>query len=272
MRRLRKARRRRFAMRWREIQAGFAKAVRNPGEAVPEAVSHSTGGQAAAKRFSVYRNNHALSLIDALASRFSVVERMVGPQFFQGMARSYVQEHIPRSPVLTDYGSAFPEFVDAFPAAGRLPFLGDTARLEWFIGEAYHAADAAPMPLTGLAELPESALTSRALPCHPSLRLLKSRWPVFTLWRAHQDDQSAPDLNKLDWTGECGLAIRPRLQVDVVKLTAEAFAFIEALHAGAPLSEAAERCGVTNEADFANLLQFTFGLGVVAILPENSAE
>ena len=53
------------------------------------------------------------------ARRFPAVERLVGEEFFAGMAREFVMAHPPRSPLLLTYGDEFPDFIAAFePARG----------------------------------------------------------------------------------------------------------------------------------------------------------
>ena len=70
-------------------QDAFAAALLDPALPVPAGVT-SARGKADAKRFAVYRNNVAVGLTRALASRFPVVERLVGEEFFAGMARAYI--------------------------------------------------------------------------------------------------------------------------------------------------------------------------------------
>ena len=106
-----------------------------------------------AHRFSVYRNNVVSGLVRALESRFPVVERLVGEEFFRAMAQVFVAEDPPRSPVLFRYGTTFPDFVARFEPASAVPFLADVARLELARGRAYHAADVRPLALEDFAPL-----------------------------------------------------------------------------------------------------------------------
>ena len=62
-------------------QASFAEALLDPDRRVPDGVTSHTH-PAPAKRFAVYRNNVVVSLIDALATRFPAVQRIVGEEFF----------------------------------------------------------------------------------------------------------------------------------------------------------------------------------------------
>ena len=57
-------------------------------------------------------------------SRFPVVKRLVGEEFFRAMAQVFVTEEPPRSPVLFRYGSTFPDFIAGFPARRWCPVPG----------------------------------------------------------------------------------------------------------------------------------------------------
>ena len=55
-------------------------------------------GKGAVKRYSVYRNNVTVSLIEALAAIFPAVRRITGEEFFGAMARFHIRETPPSSP------------------------------------------------------------------------------------------------------------------------------------------------------------------------------
>ncbi|WP_141701617.1 DNA-binding domain-containing protein, partial [Methyloceanibacter marginalis] len=80
-------------------------------------------GKSPSRRFAVYRNNVYASLIDVLGSRFPVSARLVGEEFFRAMARIYVAQTPPASPVLLHYGAEFADFVGTFPPASAVPYL-----------------------------------------------------------------------------------------------------------------------------------------------------
>jgi hypothetical protein len=69
-------------------------------------------------------------LTEALKDAFPAVHRIVGPEFFQAMARAYIVLEPPRSPILLDYGAGFPDFIGEFEPAAVLPYLADVARIE----------------------------------------------------------------------------------------------------------------------------------------------
>ena len=104
------------------VQREFAAALLDPAAPVPSPLRRN-GEKAPQKRFAVHRNNMIASLVAALAARFPVVHQLVGDEFFRAMARLYVTNEPPRSPVLLLYGDRFPDFVENF-APGIIERLG----------------------------------------------------------------------------------------------------------------------------------------------------
>lgn len=198
------------------------------------------------RRFNVYRNNVIVSLVDALADSYPVVQALVGEDFFRAMAREFVYASPPRSPVLAWYGSEFAEFIENFPPAASLPYLPDVARLEWLRVDAWHAADATALPINELSALlaDESRLPDARLALHPALRVVASAHPVVSLWAAHLADDPASALAEIDMThSEAALLTRPGLDVDIVRIEPEASRFIQSLQAGSSFATAVETAG-----------------------------
>ena len=88
----------------REFLAVFDQALR--GGALPPGLT-ARDPQEIGRRFDVYRNNVASGLSQALATRFPVVRRLVGDEFFTALARLYAETDRPRSPVLAEWGAGF---------------------------------------------------------------------------------------------------------------------------------------------------------------------
>jgi len=131
-------------------QEQFAAALRDSALPVPEGIAAWNAARPL-RRFGVYRNNVVSGLIGAVASRFPVAEKIVGEEFFAGMAYEFICLHPPRSPLLLSYGDGFADFVEAFEPAREIAYLADVIRLEAARGIAYHAADAAPLAADRLA-------------------------------------------------------------------------------------------------------------------------
>lgn len=218
-------------------EARFCHALLDPEQPVPEELVSWTGADAG-QRFNVYRNNVVVSLIEALASTFDVTQQQVGRRFFRALAREYVPEHLPDSPVLALYGATFPDFIARFPPLAQLPWLADLARLEWLRVRAYHAADAVPLSsaqILARGAAPQRLLNAR-VQLHPSLGLLDSPYAVASLWAAHQDQGRLADVT-INQPQEI-LILRPRLDVEVTLLPPGGAQLLRLLLADHPLGSA----------------------------------
>lgn len=249
--------------RWSEMVHSFVSALRRPDLPVPSPIS-KTDVASSVKRFNVYRNNVAMGLQSALAATFPVVEALVGQEFFAVMAKIYVANHLPSSPVLLDYGSNFPDFIKTFEPTRQLPYLPDVAGIEWSFNESYHAADAEPVTIRALSELNIHAFDRVRVVLHPSLRLISSDWPVLSIWHAHQQDDPATHLPDLAQTsGECGFLVRPKLEVQAMLLPAAGFKLLAALRDGETLTAAAGALPEAVQGDLSAILTTIFSAGAV---------
>lgn len=227
-------------------QGEFAAALIDPDLSVPAGLT-AWNGPLPNRRFGVYRNNVAVGLIGALASRFPAAERIVGEEFFAAMAHEFIRLHPPRSPLLLAYGDDFPDFVAAFAPAGEIPYLPDVMRLEVARGRAYHAADAMPLDAALLATVEPAGLAELALVPHPSASVAHSTHPAVTIWAMNTGEIEIGDI--ADWKGEDALVVRPRMIVEVHRLPQGGATFLEQLFSGADLGRAFE-AAVAEAADF----------------------
>ncbi len=227
-------------------QESFATALLDADQPVPNRVtSHTT--RTPQRRFAVYRNNVIAGLVGALRTQFPATERIVGDEFFAAMARLYVVTEPPSSPILVEYGNRFPDFIAAFPPAAELPYLADVARLEVARTRAYHAADATPLEPSRWQKLDQTALHGAGIALHPSIQILRSSYPIVTIWSINSGDA---DLRSIEDCGaEDALVLRPHLDVQVRRLPVGGAAFLSALAFGASLSDAAIS-GAANHPDF----------------------
>jgi len=227
-------------------QSEFAAALVNPNFAVPDGLTAWNGPQPA-RRFSVYRNNVAIGLIGALASRFPAAERIVGEEFFAAMAHEFIRLHPPRSPLLLAYGDDFPDFAGSFEPAQEIPYLADVMRLEALRGRAYHAADAMPLDAALVATIEPAGLAELTLVPHPSASVARSTYPAVTIWAMNTGEIELADID--DWTGEDALVIRPQMTVEVHRLPPGGATFLKELFSGVALGQAYETA-LTEAANF----------------------
>jgi hypothetical protein len=190
------------------------------------------------------------------------VARLVGEEFFNAVARVFVERHPPTSPALFEYGDEFPLFLTSFPPAKALPYLPDVARLEWHVATAYHAADALPIDATVLGQLGDDALDA-ALLLHPSCAIVLSHYPVLSIWQTNTRDEIVQHVDASSG-GEGALIVRPQFNVQVIGLDTASYAFIAALAAGHTLELAAEiATELDSSFDVGAALQTLFSSGAI---------
>jgi hypothetical protein len=221
----------------RMFQKRFSQALLDRTRATPPGI-RSVGGWPAERRFGVYRNNVFVSLTDALVTRFPVCHALVGDEFFRAMARVFIELSPPRSPVLMTYGDDFGDFIETFPPARSVPYLGDVARLEAALTLAYHAADATPLAADELASFASHQWEQTRVALHASVRIVTSPYPIVTIWEAHIRPGVQPMIDSS--TAEDALIARPDLDVEVHRLPPGAATFLSTLLKDATLRAAAD--------------------------------
>jgi hypothetical protein len=199
----------------------------------------SPSGELSPKRFAVYRNNIVSGLIDALRDAFPAAHRIVGTEFFNAMARVYVAQDPPRSPVLLEYGSGFPDFVEEFEPCATLPYLSDVCRIERAWLEAYHAKEAFPLDPAQLGAIPPAQIPGLRLELHPSMRLIRSRFPALTIWKTNIES-GTPIPVDLDCEGEDTFIARPAADVEIRSLYRGGMDFVQALATRSTILRATE--------------------------------
>lgn len=216
--------------------ATFASALVDPARATPANVS-GPARKGAVRRYSVYRNNVTVSLIDALAAVYPAVQRITGVEFFRAMARFHVRTTPPTSPLLFEYGRDFPAFIAQYEYASAMPWLADAARIERAWLDAYHAADAEPLPPAALAAARQEKLADLVFIAHPATRIVRSGFSAVTIVASNRANEPVGRIDAS--TPEDALITRPDLDVMLRRLPAGGATFIERLMSGRALGEAA---------------------------------
>jgi hypothetical protein len=252
------------------LESAFAQALLEPERLVPRGiVAHNMLD--ATRRFAVHRNNVVAGLAKTIEARFPAIEKIVGKVFFVAMARAFVINRPPRSPLLATYGDEFADFISTFEPAREFPYLADVTRIEAARTRAYHAADATAVTAGELATLDANALTGMRIDLHPSLEIVRSEHPIVTIWAMNSGEQEVAPIET--WSAEDALIVRPYLDVEVRLLPPGGSAFLYALAEGRSLGAAAGAALVDHaEFDLTCNLAGLIGWGLVrgVILPEQS--
>ncbi len=209
----------------------FARAIVH-GEAPSARIDNRYSNYAADVAVEVYRNNYRGNLHDALAGVYPVIKQLVGDDFFRFMARKFVEQHPSHGANLHHYGAELADFVAAFAPAQELVYLSDVAALEWACQVAYFAADAAQLALDRLAKVPPEQYPYLILHTHPACRIVRSRYPISAIWRAHQPGADADFHIDLNSGSSIALVSREEDVVQVAELSEAEADWMQRIQAG----------------------------------------
>lgn len=191
-----------------------------------------------ATAMAVYRNNYRGNLHDALAGAYPVIEQLVGKDFFRMMTRHFIGQHLSCSGNLHHYGAEMAAFIAGFSPAQGLVYLSDVAALEWACHCAYFAEDAATLDINRLSQIQPEHYSDLVLSTHPSSHMVRSRYPIAAIWKAHQVDASSEFNIDLDSGPSIALVSRQDGVVDVSELAEADSAWLFSIKIGIPLGTA----------------------------------
>ncbi|MCK0149145.1 DNA-binding domain-containing protein [Marivita sp. S6314] len=213
-------------------QDRFHAGLLNPEVAIPEGLSDGQN-RPAGRRYGVYRNNVTVSLRDALAEGFPSIVSLIGRENFDHVARAYLRQSPPTSPLMMHYGAELPAFIGGLEQLKHLPYLADVARIDVAMRQSYHAADSTGIDPTALQALDEETLLQTRFTFAPSMILLRSQWPAGSIWHYTLRGGDKPQ-----GTAEDTLILRAEFDPEPVVLGAGAAEVLMALQNGTPFGTA----------------------------------
>lgn len=217
-----------------QLQADFSAAL--VGDALPSGLAAALIGDDAhaAARLRLYRRNVFATWRHALALAYPVVQALLGPECFDGVAERYGRAHPSRDGDLNRFGAAFGAFLAGDAATSSLPYLRDVAALEWAVHRAHFAADAPAIPRQRIVALSPAQLLAARFVLHPACAWLASTHAICSLWSAHQADSTLA-LRAIADRPEFALVTRRRWRVTVTPITRGDAIALDALRAGADM-------------------------------------
>lgn len=222
-----------------EWQARFARVILGDGEAGDALALVDADAGTAERQLAIYRRAVTANLVGALRGAFPVLVRLLGDAFFREAAGRFARATPPESGDLNRFGAGFAAFLESHEPAASMPWLADVARLEWACHEASLAAEAEPLDLAALAQVPDSSQDRLRFAIHPAVRVVRSAWPILAIWEANQPAlDGTPDR---DEGADIVLVWRESGVVRAALLAGREADCLDALAAGATLGEAAGR-------------------------------
>lgn len=251
----------------RDLQHDFADALRG-GSASPRLAALIVPDLA---RLDVYRNTARTIAVEALRIGFPATEAIVGEEFFALAAVKFWHAHPPREAWLGGWGDAFGNFLGRMHAARAVAYLADVARFERALARAANAADVPALDAASLASVPPDQHPRLRFTPHPSVTLLRLRYPADAITDAvRAGDEAAMAAIDLD-SGPVHLLVhRAAGEIVAERIAASAWRFLRPLFAGAPLGEVLARAPARLDAASMLAAQFACGRLAAAVVTEGT--
>ena len=217
----------------------------------------------------VYREGYALRLVEVLTNDYPGLLALAGRADFDLMARAYIAAHPSRHPSVRPFGRSLAAYLAATPPYSNSPAAVEMARFEWAMGEAFDAADAAPLAADAVMALPPQAWETLTFSPLPSLRRLTLAYDVPQAWQ-RREQVEAGNLEAKPAAEPTGWVIwRPELETNYRSLERDEAVLLDALVEGRPFPEMCEAIAIlTGEVEApgraASLLRAWVEAGMIA--------
>ncbi|MFL0809903.1 MAG: DNA-binding domain-containing protein [Agarilytica sp.] len=189
------------------------------------------------ERLSIYQNNTYYSLIEAIKDLYPSVVATIGEELVGACAREWLEHNPPTSPAMVAFGQGFNEFIGQHPTTQDFAYIGDLATFDLLQHQSYHAADDQPLAPDAFTELKPEALANSRIQALDSVRLFRSDFAVFDIWRLASGQTEDPV--NAD-TPQHILIIRPKSEVAAYELNPAFYGFFHSLLHAQTLQEALE--------------------------------
>lgn len=244
----------------KEFQTQFLDSFFNHGDHRPFLNTITPAGKlvdgAAAMR--VYQKGYVFRLTEALGIKYESIQLFLGDQAFFSVCADYIRCHTANQD-LSNYGRAFPEFLERTRYNSQHSFLPDLARLELAFFDTAQEPDHEPISPSKLAEIETSPFS--ILQFGPSVRFMTLHHSVYELWKT----RTQPKLMSFDEPEYLALYKRDGfIYVETIK--ASDYHLLRALASGTSLGTYLnddERAPTLNAEDISELFFFIASEGLI---------
>lgn len=174
------------------LQDAFQKAILDGDEAVLDELLDG----AREKRdvlFGVYRNAYFARLVEILQNEFQALAAFMGEDDFDAAARAYIAAVPSRHRNARWVGRDLADFLSRTPSYAERPVLGEIARFETALNDAFDAADAKLLAISDLAQVPPDDWAALRFEAQPSARRLDQTTNATAIWSADKAGEPLPE-------------------------------------------------------------------------------
>ncbi len=144
------------------------------------------------ERIGIYANAYFWRLLEGLSDDYEATGKSItwlrDYEFFSGLMREYLTKYPSRSEDIGEVGDSLTKFLAEHEIGLAHPWLVELSRLEKLYLETFFCALPSPLSAESLQTLAQAGGSAR-LRLNPSVRLLRSSWPILGLWRKRKGAQ-----------------------------------------------------------------------------------
>ncbi|MDF1655857.1 MAG: DNA-binding domain-containing protein [Coxiellaceae bacterium] len=190
----------------------------------------------AQQRFEIYTGSITEGIATSLRETYQITEKIVGDEFFTGMAYSYIKQTPSNQSDIASYGASFADFVEQFPPAQQLPYLADICRLCWAYDRLLPQLPDDNFDIQSFSALPEAQQAQVKFQLKANALLLSSPYPLLKIRDLCQCESNEETVD-LHSGGVNLLLWRADEQVVIDELSADEFTLAQALQSAGTLEQ-----------------------------------
>jgi hypothetical protein len=198
------------------------------------------GALSRAERVEIYSQAYLARIVDALKGDFPTLYRSLGEEAFPSVMASYLKECPSTTKNMGEVGRLLPNFLAEFPPTREIDYLAEIALMEWKGIESFYAEECPSLDFSRLHQISESGWDTARVKLDPSVKLLRTKWPVHQLWVARDLPTFAEIEDALEPQATCLVIHRHEWNVQVSKTEVLPFWILEQLLAQKTLPQICE--------------------------------
>lgn len=197
------------------------------------------------KRLHIYQHAYQARMIEAAASNFPQLQRLLGEEPFAQCILAFLKQQPSTYRNMRWLGQTLPAYLQQHTEAH--PCHAPLATFEWCLGLAFDAEDIAPLSLAALTQIAPEQWPNMRMTLHPSVQLQSAAYDVLSLWQSL--NQGKPKKSHLRKKDIHYMVWRQDMTSYFKSISHDEFTSITALQQGARFGEICEHlCAHMDEA------------------------
>ena len=157
----------------------------------------STPMRSAEGRMDIYANAYRMRLKEAMTTDFEKLHTYLGDQQFDMLMDHYIDVYPSHTTSLRYFSNHVPDLLGK-PPFDELPVLKEIAVIERAFADSFDAKDAQFASLEQLAAIDPNLWAYLQLEMQTSLQILPFSYNTFAIWKALSDEETPPDVEKME--------------------------------------------------------------------------